>query len=232
MEASTELRIAEYTSLREELEMNRRFVFERPLAILTAGFVGVLVLSNTAWAVLIMIPILGVLLFNLWFTANRLRSGARIIAYLQLVHEPPQEREWVGWENALRLWRLKALERKREHLPFPADIGEEMKYDVNRFYGQIFRFHLGIGVASSTLLLIRHASPELFLSTDQPVSNSVLAAGAAATIAYLAGCLTLRDADYRGGIERERRRWLEVLPRTDNAGNRGAKGQSGPVSTE
>jgi len=201
----------EADALRAEMAVNRKFIFERPLIIVTAGFVGVLTLSDTAWAVLLMIPVLGILLFNLWFTANRLRSSARIVAYLQLVHEPNGRCPWIGWENAVRLWRIEARKRKGTHCPFPKPSTLIEGYDVNRFYRQIHLFHTLVGIVASCLLLTRHASPRLLTGASSTIHNEVLAAGAAATALFALCCWFLRDANHRIGIEVERARWLEVL---------------------
>jgi hypothetical protein len=70
----------EYTSLREELLQYRRYIFERPLLIVGAG----IALSRADTSLVVMPPLVAVLLtFNFWFTVNRLRSSARIVAYIQ-----------------------------------------------------------------------------------------------------------------------------------------------------
>lgn len=46
----------------------------------------------------------GLLLFNFWFTVNRLRSSARIIAYIHVVLEGGTV--WRGWETSLRAYRI------------------------------------------------------------------------------------------------------------------------------
>jgi hypothetical protein len=46
-----------------------------------------------------------ILCVNLWFTENRLRSSARICGYIGVALEPGSRYPWVGWENALRLYR-------------------------------------------------------------------------------------------------------------------------------
>jgi len=84
----------EYSFLREELDMNRRFVFERPLLIVGAALAAAVPLADKRAFFLLPLPFLAVLLFNLWFTINRLQSSARIIGYIQLVHEG--EKNWIG----------------------------------------------------------------------------------------------------------------------------------------
>jgi hypothetical protein len=46
----------------------------------------------------------GLLVFNFWFTINRLGSAARIVAYIQVVLEAG--RPWRGWETSLRSYRI------------------------------------------------------------------------------------------------------------------------------
>ena len=102
--------IEEYKSLRDELRINRGFVFERPILILGAAatFAAASARSENFFAIaLLPIPFLLALWFNLWFTVNRLMSNSRIIAYIYLFLEVNSELKdkWKGWENALVAWR-------------------------------------------------------------------------------------------------------------------------------
>jgi len=96
--------VQEYETLRQELLEAKRYVFERPLAILAVA-VAAIQFFDKPQAVIIPFAVALVTLFNLWFTVNRLQSAARIAAYIQLVLEAPEEYQWVGWEKSLRAYR-------------------------------------------------------------------------------------------------------------------------------
>ncbi len=85
--------VQEYQTLRQELLESRKYVFERPLLILTAGAAGLNTLKSEY---LPLLPVgLGILiLFNLWFTINRLLSAARITSYIQLELEERCHGPW------------------------------------------------------------------------------------------------------------------------------------------
>lgn len=73
----------EYQTLRQELLESKRYVFERPLLIGAAG-IAALGAFREIQAAVVPLVMVGLLLFNLWFTVNRLRSASRIVAYIQL----------------------------------------------------------------------------------------------------------------------------------------------------
>ena len=81
------------------------------------------------------------LYFNLAFTAKKLRSDARIIAYIQVYHENCSE-HWIGWETSLRNYRYWMEDHKK-------DLDNWLKKNAHReyvhaedwFYIQIYRFH-------------------------------------------------------------------------------------------
>lgn len=104
-ENGVDLRSAEYESLRQELLQNKQFVFERPLVIIALAGVAAVQLSDTTPVLALPALLISVLCVNLWFTANRLRSNARIAGYIAATLEPGCPHAWIGWENALRLHR-------------------------------------------------------------------------------------------------------------------------------
>ena len=70
----------EYDTLRKELSESKKYVFERPLVIVGVGL-GLLTTQTVTYGVVLAASLSGLLLFNLWFTVNRLMSVARIVAY-------------------------------------------------------------------------------------------------------------------------------------------------------
>jgi len=99
-QTESDIRTAEYESLRQEMLQNKRYVFERPLVIIGAVGLAAAQLSGTHAAVTLPVLLVALLWLNLWFTVNRLRSTARIVAYVGLVLEVP-EREWNSGDTIL-----------------------------------------------------------------------------------------------------------------------------------
>lgn len=131
----------EYGVLRDEITQSKRYVLERPLVIVGVGVT--LMTTQYSPEVAGALPTLmaGLLLFNFWFSVNRLISAARIVAYTKLVLEPNSNFVWIGWETSLqryRLWTSKKDAGKR--------VDEVMKKkhpsDSNVFYAQIYSLHL------------------------------------------------------------------------------------------
>ena len=104
----------EYNGLRLELAENKKYVFERPLITISAGFAAFAIVGKDYWW---FIPpvIIFLLLFSLKFTINRMESSARIVAYIQLFLE--REGAPFGWERFLRLYRIvdNLLSKKNYH---------------------------------------------------------------------------------------------------------------------
>jgi hypothetical protein len=106
----------EYESLRNELNDNRKYVFERPLLIFSVACIFFDYVSKTDYVMLFPCLIVLLLLFNLHFTANRLNSNARIIAYIRLFIEKNQPNNYQ-WETFLNAYRLKGENRSLKYYP-------------------------------------------------------------------------------------------------------------------
>jgi small-conductance mechanosensitive channel len=98
-----QFRLLEYNALRQEMQDNKKFVFERPFIIIGGIGLAALQLQHSTFIWLLPSFFVFLLCLNLAFTANRLLSNARISGYLSAIVEPSVI--WVGWENALRLYR-------------------------------------------------------------------------------------------------------------------------------
>ena len=207
----SDTRTEEYRFLRQELEMNRKFVFERPLLIVTATLTAAITLTQKEILGVLSLPFLAILAFNLWFTFNRLESNARIVAYIQLVHE---SNNWLAprWESALRAYR-KWCSRLEKGEATPPEINADVQqYDSMAYYGPIFYFHLYLAALVALILVIRADLPQSILS---------LRAGAReALILSLNGVLLLlfglysskfRPSKLRHSIEWKRRAWESVF---------------------
>jgi hypothetical protein len=96
----------------------------------------------------------GLLLFNFWFTVNRLISSARVVAYILLVLEPGAPLPWAGWETSLRKYRV-----WRTTTPNAQGIIDERMKDRDvpdslMYYGPIFWLH-GALVVFSAIIAVR-----------------------------------------------------------------------------
>ncbi len=102
-------RLDELNTLRNELLQNKKFVFERPILILSATGVAFAQISKNGLfhisIIILSFVVILLLLLNLQFTINRIKSIARISAYILLFLEPVRLLKWIGWENSLRIYR-------------------------------------------------------------------------------------------------------------------------------
>lgn len=205
------LRLEEYKFLRQELEMNRRFVFERPLLIVGATLAAALSLSEEGPLGLLLIPFLGVLTFNLWFTFNRLQSSSRIVAYIQLVHEGQRELAWIGWENALRVFRQWCFEVNTGAREPPVFNEEPRQYDAMGYYGPIYFFHLFLGVVVTVLMVAQsEALQRLVGGTHEPIDPISLGASILFLVVFCLAFLRFRPSKVRHRIEWYRDVWKDV----------------------
>jgi len=205
------MKAEEYRFLRQELEMNRKFVFERPLLIVTATLTAAITLTQKEVLGVLALPFLTILAFNLWFTFNRLESSARIVAYIQLVHESD---DWSTprWESALRAYRKWCFRLEKGEVEPPEINADIRQYDSMAYYGPIFYFHLYLAALVALMLVIR---------TDLPQTLLILHAGAReGLILSLNGTLLLlfglysskfRPSKLRHSIEWKRRVWESVF---------------------
>ncbi len=154
MEPSSELKLEEYRSLRDEHLKNRTLIFERPIIVigLVAAVLGYLYDSEIC-AFLFFMSII-VLSFNLWFIGNRMQSDARIVAYIQLVFEPGSSIQWVGWENALAKYRSwMASQGHSERQKMEANFRHTSPDQSFRFYPAIWSLHVFVvaGMLAATI---------------------------------------------------------------------------------
>ena len=152
---------AEYKSLRDELQEAKRYVFERPLLIITLAVAGTRV-SDARLVALALVLSSILLLFNFWFTINRLQSAARITAYIQLELKEGKIGRRIGWETCLREYRIWHNENRKAKV---AMINSELKSskaipDGLMYYPAIYKLHVGLMVliTGATLLLLLHCN--------------------------------------------------------------------------
>ena len=147
----------EYKTLREELLQARKYVFERPLLIIAIGIGGLKVLEGSYVAALPPI-VAGLLVFNFGFTATRLMSAARIVAYIQLELEEGKHGPWIGWESCLRwyrIWIKKDPDKKIAAIDDETD--KDAIPDALMYYSPLYRLHIALiclTVISSIAILV------------------------------------------------------------------------------
>lgn len=193
----------EYQTLRQELLESKRYVFERPLVIAAAG-IAALGAFEAREAAPVPLLVTGLLLFNLWFTVNRLRSASRIVAYIQLQLEADRIAPWRGWETALRDYR-KWLKRNDADAVAREEMDKDAIPDALMYYPAIHRLHLGIAllaIASSIYVMMSSPTP---LSIACAVGTFLLA------IWLTIHAVRHRPATMRGLIEWNRVVWKRVL---------------------
>lgn len=108
-----EIRLEEYRSLLEEHRKNRSYIFERPIIILGIVAATMQYFYESTIGQFVLAGLIFILMFNLWFIGHRIRSDARIVAYIQLVHEGELRTKYFGWENALRQYRKWMMHHKK-----------------------------------------------------------------------------------------------------------------------
>lgn len=134
----------EYKSLRDELTISRKYVFERPLLILALVAASSRII-DTEYVPLLLVVVAALLLFNFWFTINRLTSCSRISAYIQVELEERSHGRWIGWETCLREYRrwLKIKGNQAEEIISKA-LDKEAVPDALMYYPPIYMLHIGL----------------------------------------------------------------------------------------
>jgi hypothetical protein len=200
--------VAEYNTLRAELLENKKYVFERPLLIITAAGIASLQLSNTVSAMWLPFLLITLLLINLWFTVNRLQSIARIAAYINVVLESYPEK-WKGWETALRLHRKwhKAHDSDTQKDLIEPHIDKSAIPDAMMFYPPLFLLHVATVVV--TLAVAIQSTPHYPLTKESIVSLLSTVGLACVFAVYCLG--KFHPKKMTDLIERQRAIWIVVL---------------------
>lgn len=204
-----DIRLEEYSSLLEEHRKNRSYIFERPIIIL--GIIAVAsqyffesIIGQFVAAILIF-----VLCFNLWFIGHRIRSDARIVAYIQLVHEGELRSKYFGWENALRQYRIWIKNHKSngdlEKLRLKY-FDSEATQDRIVFYPAIWLLHFVI-----VFFILFVTLTEWFSSTTVMTSIGMSAIIVAIIIFLIYAFGSFNPKLLKDSIELERATWLCVF---------------------
>jgi hypothetical protein len=200
----------EYRFLRQEHEANRKLVFERPLLIVAATLAAAFSTAERG-SLGLSLPFLSLLAFNLWFTHNRLESSARIVAYLQLIHEGEAKFPWLGWERSLRHYRKWLFKVRSGEAQQPA-AGDIPQFDSMAFYGPIFYFHLLLGVVVTAVLLARSEALARVVAGTQGGADVASLIGLGGALALFgAAVYRFRPRPVRHMVEKKRQVWIAVF---------------------
>jgi hypothetical protein len=193
--------------LRVEIELNRKYIFERPFIILAGAFAAAATLHSLVGYDAL--PMLFTILmgFNLWFTYNRLQSSSRIISYLQVVHTPGGESRWIGWEAALNNFRHSDV------VP-PALAFRLARRQSNRFYGPILYFHLLVVALISGFILAQTYPTGIDFGRLSFGRRAALLLDAVSLTGFLVLTWYVRPSTVTHSIEQTREVWEHVLPNT------------------
>ena len=195
----------EYQTLREEILQGKKYVFERPLLIVTIS-VAVIQFIDKPFMVYVPILLIPLLAFNLWFTVNRIKSIARIVAYIQLVLEENNHIVWRGWETSLRLYRKWTKLNKDEiDKIIKNNIDQDAAPDAMGYYPVIFYLHIGIVLLTAIFSVIHSFGNSI---TKNIVSTCFTCALAAIFMIFSFSC---RPKKIESGIEGNRVIWEKVL---------------------
>jgi hydrogenase-4 membrane subunit HyfE len=149
---------------------------------------------------------IGLLMFNLWFTLNRMQSLARIVAYIQLELEEKAYGPWLGWETCLRHYRKWT---KLNKLSVKGIIKSKLEGDVvpgaAGYYPTIYLMHIVAVIVTSIGSLA-------YAIMNQGTTNLVMAIiTCLLLLLFLVYASKHRPDKMRSYIEEDRIIWLEVF---------------------
>jgi hypothetical protein len=197
--------------LRAEMDVNRKYIFERPLAIVAGAFTAAATLKNLVGFDALPMFFTALLSFNIWFTYNRLQSNARIISYLQVFHTPSGMPHWIGWEAALNEYR------KREIVPRASTPSGKSRRE-NRFYGPILFFHVGASLAATGLLLAQIYPTGIAFERLGFLQEIVVILDIGAIAGLVMLTWRFRPGMVRHTIDETRQIWTQLLPPANDEG--------------
>ena len=145
---------SEYETLREEILQSKKYVFERPLLIITLSL-ALIRFSDEPFLNLLLFTAVGLLTFNMWFTANRIKSITRISAYIQLELEERKHGKWIGWETCLREYRI--ITQHFNLKPDEALITKMKNYSIPKaqgYYNSIFYMHVFVVLFATIISIV------------------------------------------------------------------------------
>ena len=193
----------EYDSLRDELKQSKQYVFERPLVIVGVG-IALLTSEGVQFGAALPTLLAGLLLFNYWFTVNRLKSASRIVAYIQVVLEGGTV--WKGWETSLREYRMWLNKNRtvRDKI-VEAQLKKDAVPDALMYYPPIYGMHIVLVVLCLVASAAVTDNQQTLLNRAATFVLLVL------TILFAFYCRKWRPSKIRLLIEREKVIWEHAL---------------------
>lgn len=199
----------EYDSLREEITKGKQYVFERPL-LLISGTVALIQLIDKDYSIFLPLIIIILLYYNIWFTVNRMRSTARIVAYIQVSLES-EKYTWYGWETSLRYYR-KWLKQKDINA-HEIKIDEKLIYDNIGYYPFILKVHIFFSIMVTVAIII-------YSVFNWELYNYLTMAGTiTGLIIFLSFALKMKPSTVRPLIEQNIFIWKNVYEDWGNLNN-------------
>lgn len=202
----------EFNTLRSELLQGKKYVFERPLLIITFSLAALNFMEKNY--VVYVPPIgIGLLMFNLWFTVNRMRSIARIVAYIQIDLEEKVWRPWLGWETCLRHYRRWVkLNKTNQQERVEGRLDRDAVPDAIGYYPTIYIMHVGI------VALLLTGSMIAILHSIGPENLTLFAVTLLAFFLFSVSAFKWRPSKCKNLIEEDRIRWELVFEHLESHG--------------
>jgi hypothetical protein len=206
-----QLKLEEYRFLLKEHKKIRTHLFERPLIILGMVAIAMQYAYKLKIGQFVVAGLIFILCYNLWFIRDRLQSDARIVAYIQLVHEGELSSRWIGWESGLREYRIWSEKHNRQgDIESLRALKTEKKAIPSRimFYPGIWLLHL-IWVTLTFIIAVITLTRSFPLSIGK-IGGPLAIFLATATFIYYA-FWELHPDQMRKMIELERATWRCVF---------------------
>ncbi len=225
MAYSDEIKLEEYRALQEEHRRNRSYIFGSPLLVLGAVAAGLEYSGKKdsgESGLFVLSVLIFVITFSLWFLRNRLKSDARIVSYIQLVHEGQLKAQWKGWESMLREYRI-WIQKRNDAKDLATSRDKWIEQDAVpcalMFYPAIWTLYIILVLAVSALISIK-AIP-LFNQTQliSPLWVALATALCAVIVFFSYASKSMRPGKLNAVYEEERATWLCVFDYVKNKKN-------------
>ena len=214
--------VDEYKVLRDELQVAKKYIFERPMLIVATGVVGFRV-DEAEYFPVFPVIVAALLLFNFWFTANRLMSAARIVAYIQLELEERCYGRWVGWETCLheyRIWisKLEKSQYEERRRNVETELKKAKALDALMYYPPIYWLHIGFMGATFaiaiTFLVLMSCSDTTWISVSSATLVFIF------SVLFVVYMRKYNPAKLQKMIERNRIIWMNVFSHMQSEGKK------------
>ena len=201
----------EFNTLRDEISQGKKYVFERPLLVFTLSIGATNFIEINIVSYLFAI-VLSFAIFNLWITVDRLKSAARIVAYIQVVLEAKMCKPWLGWETSLRKYRVWMKNRKDDNRKLVNEVNEDKNKPVSMgYYLAIYIMHWVMSI-----FLIVGCFRAYVNSCGETENILLISVSVIVFVIFSYFSYLWRPSEIVKLIEENRRRWILVLNCDDN----------------